>query len=614
MHLYILQKVSKRILDKLLILVKCNICKKVVRFILSAFCIFSISIIRDSSFADPFCIIEFALVLYIFFKSNYKILKHTRISALAFSFLLSMLLILGKKCASGSFLGQYEGNIPQTLHLPVIILMILAISQLIYHLFIRLFYIYQRNDFSSNNLRTNGKKVFLLTFIVIIISWLPFFLRYWPGALTSDSMSQVYQASGIISPSDHHPYAHTLIIKLLYSLGNSVFGSSNAGVAVYSIFQMFIMGFIFAYLIFLLYKSKLATPYIVCFVLFFAIIPINVIYSFTMWKNIFFSGAVLLLSISIWQLIIRQKEHLPLKTMYLLFVFSSISVSVLQSNGIFITIACIPFILFVMKKRILIATAICLIPVILYILIKGPLWNMLKVGRGDLVESLSIPLQQISRVVVDNDTLSQEDSLIIETIIPLEKIKEKYLKYKSDPIKVLVREYNGNETLASNASFYLQFWIRLGFKHPKSYINAFLDQTYGYWYTDVDYWVIDTGIIPNELGIQQTPLIYNKVASAIDFYIQSKRFPVWGLLWSSGAYVISMLMMAILCIMRKRYFLLIVFIPCLTVWLTLLIATPVYAEFRYIYSIMIALPLFISVSLLRDENEKLTSITKSYDK
>ena len=41
-----------------------------------------------------------------------------------------------------------------------------------------------------------------------------------------------------------------------------------------------------------------------------------------------------------------------------------------------------------------------------------------------------------------------------------------------------------------------------------------------------------------------------------------------------------------------------IYIPVVGVWLTLLIATPVYSEFRYIYCLFTALPLFCAVPFI----------------
>ena len=80
--------------------------------------------------------------------------------------------------------------------------------------------------------------VFLCCFLIIFICWLPYFLAYFPGILSNDSVWQMDQILGIRPLSNHHPFTHTMIIKLFYSIGYAIFGTANAGIATYTLFQM----------------------------------------------------------------------------------------------------------------------------------------------------------------------------------------------------------------------------------------------------------------------------------------------------------------------------------------------------------------------------------------
>ncbi|MBQ8079681.1 MAG: hypothetical protein IJ236_06985, partial [Oscillospiraceae bacterium] len=51
---------------------------------------------------------------------------------------------------------------------------------------------------------------------------------------------------------------------------------------------------------------------------------------------------------------------------------------------------------------------------------------------------------------------------------------------------------------------------------------------------------------------------------------------------------------------KRRKDKILVFLPVLAIWGTLLIATPVYSDFRYIYSLFCTLPLFAVEALCKD--------------
>jgi hypothetical protein len=50
---------------------------------------------------------------------------------------------------------------------------------------------------------------------------------------------------------------------------------------------------------------------------------------------------------------------------------------------------------------------------------------------------------------------------------------------------------------------------------------------------------------------------------------------------------------------RHKRSVLMVYFPVIGVWITLLIATPVYSEFRYIYSLFTCMPLFCAIPFLK---------------
>ena len=72
------------------------------------------------------------------------------------------------------------------------------------------------------------------------------FLVFYPGLYVNDTLTQITQIfSGVYT--NHHPFYHTQLIRLCLALGDKLFGSINAGVAVYSILSVVFMSACFAY-------------------------------------------------------------------------------------------------------------------------------------------------------------------------------------------------------------------------------------------------------------------------------------------------------------------------------------------------------------------------------
>ena len=96
-----------------------------------------------------------------------------------------------------------------------------------------------------------------------------------------------------------------------------------------------------------------------------------------------------------------------------------------------------------------------------------------------------------------------------------------------------------------------------------------------------------------------TPLIggplYDWVTNAATSY---RSIPIYGMLWSIGLNMLAAFALGAICIVKKRARLLMAFLPVVAVFLTLMISTPVYAEFRYIYCLFTTLPFLASITFL----------------
>ena len=78
----------------------------------------------------------------------------------------------------------------------------------------------------------------LCAFLACMLCWLPYYLYQYPGIMTPDSINQLEQILGIIPPSNHHPWVHTLVFGLFYHIGYGLTKNMVIAVSVYTLFQM----------------------------------------------------------------------------------------------------------------------------------------------------------------------------------------------------------------------------------------------------------------------------------------------------------------------------------------------------------------------------------------
>lgn len=139
-------------------------------------------------------------------------------------------------------------------------------------------------------------------------------------------------------------------------------------------------------------------------------------------------------------------------------------------------------------------------------------------------------------------------------------------------------------------------WFSIGIEHPKAYFDAYVAQTNGYWYPDVDYEVgLADGIYPNEFELNWQPIIRGNIIIKIKelLFKLPKILPLYGLLWSMGFLFWLILLLTALSLRMGKPASALVCLPFLLLITTLCIATPVATEFRYVYAAFYALPLLI---------------------
>mgnify|MGYP003375997147 CR=1 FL=1 len=120
--------------------------------------------------------------------------------------------------------------------------------------------------------------------------------------MTPDSLSQYSQAMGLTGYSNHHPVVHTLIIRFFLTLGNALFHDPYAAIACYTGAQMLIMALLLLHCICILYRRGAGKRLCLLFLLFYALVPYNALFAVTMWKDVLFSGVMLLFALSVYEL------------------------------------------------------------------------------------------------------------------------------------------------------------------------------------------------------------------------------------------------------------------------------------------------------------------------
>lgn len=440
----------------------------------------------------------------------------------------------------------------------------------------------------------------LCAFLVCILCWLPYYLYQYPGIMTPDSINQFEQVLGLIPYSNHHPWVHTLVFGFFYRLGFALTGNMVSAVAVYTFFQMCLLAGSIGYFISTLRAHRIRPFVLLLIIGFYALIPYHAVFSVTVWKDIPFAAAVLLFSCSILRLSVRGSIRIINLTV---FTISGVMICLFRSNGWYAFLLALPFLLIGFRKR---AKTICLLLLLILgsaAIVKYPVMRAFQVKQPDFIESVSIPMQQITAVICNDRPLTAKETALIEEVVDLTYIHELYNPGFADNIKELVRAGNQDYLVAHKKEFF-RLWLNLGLRYPGDYLTAYVKQTYGYWYPDSFYLVAEAeGVSATDLGVSHAPLIGGPlVIKGKEIAIKlGGMVPIYGTLWSMGVACWVLLFSVCVVIIRGESHKLICYLPSITLLLSVLIATPVATEFRYVYFMVLCLPFYLITAMLPEE-------------
>ena len=483
-------------------------------------------------------------------------------------------------------------------------------------LFQRLFYLLKIsinkinvNEKTTKKEKISKRKFILISMLIGFLCYLPYFLKFFPALMSSDGYNQLLQIKHIIGYSNHHPLAHTFLMKFWYSIGYGIFKKDIIGLAFYTVFQMLFLSFIYSYVVYILYKNNIKKIWIILLWMFYFLYPFNALYSITIWKDIIFAPLLLLFSVYIWDHY-NEKEEWDKKNKIIFIVFG-ILLCIFRSNAL------LAFLIFVFSLYKLynndfkkLFKSIILI-VIVALLIKGPFVKLINGIQPDFVESLSIPLQQVAYVIRNDGRISKSEMKKIKKIADVDLIKEQNeiprAQFVSDYVKDNIRANDKTHYLEKHKFDYLKLWLSLGVKNPNKYIRAWINQTNGFWYYNVDPYIVyllstqTYGREGYDLGFEQQdylPPVLSKGISKLIEYTTNIYYNV-----CSPAIGLYFVLVSLFILLEKKKNILHCIFP-IAIVLTLLIATPVSCEFRYVYTLFLGGGAFLLLSLSNKINNR----------
>lgn len=446
---------------------------------------------------------------------------------------------------------------------------------------------------------------------LIFVSWIPAYLILYPGVLSYDMIAQVGSALGEIN-INHHPILHTWLIRVFMNLGNALFSAYEYGIGLLSLLQMLILSYALAHLVMLLKKMNVPILIVMFTAFLSAAWYMNACLSVTMIKDTLHAAFLVLFACHFVEIATNPLEYSRQRKNLVLLPVVSFFMCAFRNNGVYIYIFCFAVLLVLRISQIKKAKSfvalivVILLPVFMYKIYTGPVFDALGIRQGEVREALSVPIQQLQRVAVKKtDELTGEQRALMDYYIDNLEWREwapcrQYDPFFADPAKSSFYSERYNEDPTAFWKFYLQ----IGIQFPKEYIVAFLSNTLGYWYPGYygysyvmyENYAPEVFAVPLErksiLDIEILKQYYESVCSS-DFW---RETPALRLFFVSG-FAPWFLFYAMILAWRKRGFftrVLPLFLPLIAQY-GIMLLSPM-SSFRYSWPFYLMLPIvFIGI-------------------
>ena len=462
------------------------------------------------------------------------------------------------------------------------------------------------------------EKPVLYSFIFIIICWLPYIVSFYPAILSPDPSFQIKQFFGIatkyadysilIDPNvlitNHHPVIHTLLLGGMCKLG-IMMGSINIGLFMYSIIQTLVLSLTLSYTIKFMISKKTKPLIVIASLLIYSLVPVFPFYAMSAVKDVIFGSLIIIYITFIYNLLKSEKKYV-IKD-YFKIIILIILMCLFRNNGIHIFILSFPLLIIFNKKLRKNLLLVFVISLGLYFSYSKIALPYFKITPGSIRETLSIPFQQTARYVEEHkEDLSTKDKQNIDNILNISTIARRYKPEIADPVKNEFNKYATREDLKK----YFGTWFNGLIKHPTTYIEATINNTYGYFCPLKTNWYIyhkyDTRITEDGFDYH-----YNNLKSSrtiLSSYGQAFPYiPVLGLIVNIAFNTWLIMIMAAYLIYIKKYKEISYLAPAI-ILILVCIASPVNAYFRYALPYIFGMPLMISIFFdiikLRKEEKK----------
>lgn len=474
-----------------------------------------------------------------------------------------------------------------------------------------------KKQYKNYHLTTKSKAIIAT---VLSVATLIVYLASFPGIFGYDAIFHVRQFLPGGQVLNHYSILFSAIISAFFLLGQSLFSSSNIGVAVFTLLQSAFMVFVLCRVIFFIFeRTKSKTLGILTTALFTINIFIHIM-SVSICQDTLFAGTFALIFIHLITISDTPNEYFAQKRNLLVLPALILLLCLLRNNGIYIilfTAILGTIILKQLRGRFLLIT---IIPSILFLIFNSILVPALGMStpNNTFKEMSSVPSQQFARVY----TRHKEKY----TDADLKELKKYYnnidkftyyneLPMISDGIKAEMKEDAHKDVFG-----YVSFLINFGLKNTKDFVEAALLHNLTLWYPEkqlndsrmyhpyieYDNTSAEVAQIFNTVTIKRNSALPRQNQNLHSFVYQEgtnwQRIPILRTLLMPASYTLLVLALIAHIIISRKWKLMLPLTLIIGLYICLVLSPVII--FRYILPVVLCGPLIIMLLFARDNPRK----------
>lgn len=463
-----------------------------------------------------------------------------------------------------------------------------------------------REDSKVQSWFTDNRKSLFVVAGLILLMWLPYYIAAFPGLTNFDFFDMLNTFYGkntnslrIVIPIDpsvtlnnNNPVLQTLMAVGFIKLGN-ILGSPYIGLFLFIVIQAILFALILSYTIRFLAKKNINKTLRIILLLMFGLIPVHANFAFTTLKDTNFAFTTLLYLLFLIDFVLDTEAFIAKKSNLVKLALLTLVMMFLRNNGLYVVaITAVVFLIAYRKyfKKIAIAF---ILPILLFEITTQVIYPALKISPGSSAEAYSIPFQQAARVLKEHgDDIPQEDKDKFKAVFFNKDIENRYDPEISDPVK---SRFDKNTTPEQLSDFF-SVWLKYLGKYPDVYVQATMNNCYGYFYPEAEKWLVypDIAETGKPYGLESPKSLSRVRIQMGNLCYVFRRLPGLGMLESIGFYAwgIILVITAFVYFRDKKKILMLT--PILVLLLTC-IASPANTLIRYIYPAVLSAPVFIFI-------------------